>query len=44
MNVFRIGLVSASLAACITLAGCAGLQPQHEACVGPPSYCDVYIH
>jgi hypothetical protein len=30
------------IASCIVLAGCAGLHPDHEDCVGPRSFCNVY--
>ena len=27
---------------CVLLGGCAGLHPEHEDCVGPPSFCNIY--
>jgi uncharacterized protein YceK len=30
------------VASCVLLGGCAGVHPDHEDCVGPRGYCDVY--
>jgi hypothetical protein len=36
----KVWLVMVALS--VVLAGCAGLHPDHEDCVGPPSFCNIY--
>ncbi|CAM2153240.1 exported protein of unknown function [Pararobbsia alpina] len=38
----KVWLVVVAVAASVLMAGCAGLHPDHEDCVGPPSFCNIY--
>ncbi|WP_276313466.1 hypothetical protein [Pararobbsia silviterrae] len=35
--------MTAFVVACaLLLGGCAGLHPDHQDCMGPPSFCNLY--